>query len=121
MLIGMVLAEDHETIVPIVEGLIARTYNMENNETVDIPNPALTVETGKRGTTVKWMVEQGVKILCSPPINLCELSYNRAREEELSFYRVPPNTTFKKLIQDLENGKLQPENILPMEEVEPSK
>lgn len=120
MLIGMVLAKDKETIVPIVDGEFARVYNTESGEVVDSPNPALELSSGKRGATVKWMVEQGVKILCAPPGTLCELSYNRAQDEKLNFYRLEPETSFVTLKSNLESGNLSVVDALPNEEVEPS-
>ncbi|MFC5588690.1 hypothetical protein ACFPRA_07320 [Sporosarcina soli] len=118
MLIGMVLAKDKETIVPIVDGEIARIYNLESGEIIDSPNPAREVSEGKRGATVKWMVQNDVKVLCAPPGTLCELSYSRAQTENLNFCRVDPGTSFSSLKSHIENGELRIVDSLPNNEIE---
>ncbi|MEH7522652.1 hypothetical protein V7149_05110 [Bacillus sp. JJ1503] len=120
MLIGMILASDKETIVPIIEGEIARIYDTNTKEFSDSPNPALGQTEGRRGATVKWMVDRGVKVLCAPPSMLCELSYTRAQEEQFTFYRLEPGTTFEGFKTHLENGNASFSDCLPENEIEPS-
>ncbi|MEH7122324.1 hypothetical protein V7127_03645 [Bacillus sp. JJ1773] len=120
MKLGIVLAKDNETIVPIVEGEIARIYDTDTGECTDSPNPALGLTEGRRGATVKWMVSQGVKVLCAPPGMLCELSYSKAQEEQLKFFRLESGTKFNELKTKLKNGEVTLSVNLPNNEVEPS-
>ncbi|WP_099364640.1 hypothetical protein [Fredinandcohnia onubensis] len=120
MLLGMVLSNDKETIVPIVEGEIARIYDTETGQFTDAPNPALGLKEGRRGATVNWMVNNGVKILCAPPGMLCELSYSKAQEKQLTFYRLEPSTKFITLQNQIKSGQLNLSETLPDNEVEPS-
>ncbi|PWA07707.1 hypothetical protein DCC39_16355 [Pueribacillus theae] len=120
MIIGMVMSQDKETIVPIIEGSIARIYNTVTEESEDFTNPAMGLKEGRRGAAITWMLKQGVETLCAPPSTLCELSYEKAQEEQLHFYRLEPGTTFAEFQAQLQKGKLNLQESLPDEEIEPS-
>jgi predicted NUDIX family NTP pyrophosphohydrolase len=118
MFIGMVLAEDHETNVPIVDGVIARIYDTNTGICLDSPNPALGLTEGRGGATIKWMVQKEVKVLCAPPGTLCELSYSKDQEENLNFYRLDPETSFSTFEGKLQKQKIGFIDSLPKYEIE---
>ncbi|KKI90496.1 hypothetical protein WQ54_21365 [Bacillus sp. SA1-12] len=119
MIIAMVLGEK-ETIVPIIEGKVIRLYDVKSGDVQDFENPALKVDTGKRGAVIKWLNERGVHILCSPPSMLCELSYETAKQANFRYYRVQKNTPFFSVKQELASNQLELTEALPKNEIEPS-
>lgn len=120
MNIAMVLSGDKEVIVPIVEGEIIRLFNAETGEVKDFENPALKLESGKRGGVIKWLNERGVHVLCAPPSTLCELSYGAAQKENFLYYRIQKDTSFLELKELISNDSLALTGELPENEIEPS-
>lgn len=120
MNIAMVLSGDKEVIVPIVEGKFIRIFNAETGEIKDFENPALKLESGKRGGVIKWLNERSVHVLCAPPSTLCELSYGAAQKEKFLYYRIQKDTSFLELKALIANHSLALTEELPEHEIEPS-
>jgi hypothetical protein len=120
MKIAMTLTGENEIIVPIVEGKVIRLYDVETGVIEDFENPALQVQSGKRGTVIGWLNERRVNLLCAPPKMLCELSYEAAQKEQFHYYRVEPETSFSDLKQLLADKELETTTKLPENEIEPS-
>lgn len=120
MKIAMVLIRENEIIVPIVEGAVIRLYDVETGDIQDFENPALKLQSGKRGAVIKWLNERGVNILCAPPKMLCELSYEAAQKEDFIYYRVQQGTSFSDLKRFISNREIEITRVLPENEIEPS-
>jgi hypothetical protein len=120
MIIAMAITGDQETIVPIIEGETIRLYDTETEQVSDFENPANNLTTGKRSAVIKWANNKGVKVLCSPPSMLCELSYDLARQEQFQYYRVKPHTSFSALQSLIKENGLELVAALPLNEIEPS-
>ncbi|WP_338448895.1 hypothetical protein R4Z09_22150 [Niallia oryzisoli] len=120
MKIAMVLSGEPEIIVPIVEGTVIRLYDTATGDVQDFENPALKLQSGKRGAVIKWLNESGVTILCAPPKMLCELSYEAAQKEDFQYYRITSGTSFSDLKKFITNNLLEITNELPEIEIEPS-
>jgi len=120
MKLALVLAEKNEIIVPIVEGTVIRIYDTETRKHEDFKNPALSLQSGKRGAVIRWLNERGIKLFVTSPNTLCELSYKAAQKEEFHYYRVEAGTSFINLQQLIDNDQLQLTTHLPESEIEPS-
>lgn len=120
MKIAMTLSGENEIIVPIMEGKVIRLYDVETGDNEDFANPALQVQSGQRGTVIRWLNERKVNLLCAPPKMLCELSYEAAQKEQFIYYRVEPGTSFLDLKQLLADKELEITTELPENEIEPS-
>ena len=120
MTIAMVLSGEKEIIVPIVEGEVIRLYDIETGDVEDFENPALKLQSGKRGAVIRWLHDRGVKILCAPPSMLCELSYGAAQKENFCYYRIQNNISFSDLKGLIANNSLELTEELPGNEIEPS-
>lgn len=120
MKIAMTLSKYNELLVPIIEGEVIRIYDTETNEYEDFANPALTLQSGKRGAVIRWLNDRKINILCVPPKMLCELSYEAAQKENFTYFRVESGTSFSEFIKLLENNGLEITTTLPENEIEPS-
>lgn len=119
MLIAAVLNEE-ENILPIVDGTILRIYNTNTKEHIDYENPALHLEEGRRGATLNFAEEKGVTAFVAPPQTFCELSYTKAKKDEIQFFHLEQQISFKEFQQRLDNNKLRIKNELPNEDIAPS-
>lgn len=120
MKLALVLAEKKEIIVPIVEGTVIRIYDTETRQHEDFENPALSLQSGKRGAVIRWLNERGINLLVAPPNTLCELSYEAAQKEEFHYYRVEAGTSFTNLQQLIDQNQLLLNTHLPESEIQPS-
>lgn len=120
MIIAMAITGEQEIIVPIVEGEIIRLYDTDTEHASDFENPANNLNTGKRSAVIKWANDKGVKVLCSPPSMLCELSYDLAKKEQFQYYRVKPHTSFSAFQSLIKENGLELVTALPIQEIEPS-
>ncbi|WP_318503397.1 hypothetical protein [Bacillus sp. T3] len=120
MKLALVLAEQKEIIVPIVEGTVIRIYDTETRQYEDYENPALSLQSGKRGAIIRWLNERGINLLVTPPNTLCELSYEAAQKEEFHYYRVEAETNFTYLRQLIDHNQLLLTDHLPESEIQPS-
>ncbi len=120
MTIAMVLSGEKEIIVPIVEGEIIRLYDAETGNIKDFENPALKLQSEKRGAVVRWLNDRGINILCAPPSTLCELSYGAAQKKNFRYYRIQNDTSFSDLKVLIVNNSLELTGELPENEIEPS-
>jgi len=119
----MILAaviDNEKNIVPIVEGVEIRVYDTETAEYTDFPNPALELEEGRRGATLKFAQGKGATVFIAPPETLCELSYDKARKEQFKFYHLDFNWPFEQFEQKLKEGEIQLQETLPTSEIVPS-
>lgn len=119
MLIAAVLNEE-ENILPIVDGTTLRIYDTNTKIHVDYENPALRLEEGRRGATLNFAEEKGATAFVAPPQTFCELSYTKAKEDEIQFYHLEQEITFKEFQHRLDNNKLRIKNELPEEDIAPS-
>lgn len=119
MIIAAVLDKD-ENILPIVEGTVLRVYNTNTKEYVDYENPALHLEEGRRGATLNFSEEKGATAFVTPPQTFCELSYAKAKKDEIQFFQLEQKISFKDFQQLLDNNKLQIKNELPVQDIAPS-
>ncbi len=120
MKIAMTISGENEILVPIVEGDIIRLYNPETGEFEDFINPALQLQSGKRGAVIRFLNNRKVNLLCAPPKMLCELSYEAAQKEDFIYYRVEAGTSFSELKRLLADNVLAMTKNLPENEIEPS-
>lgn len=119
MIIAMVL-EENERIVPIVEGKIVRFYDTESAQYEDIENPASLLKEGRRGATLKLVIEKGATTFVSPPETFCDLSYQKAKQEGIQFYHILTGLSFFEFEQLIKKAELRTESELPKEEIVPS-
>lgn len=119
MIIAAVV-NDNEEILPIIDGTVVRLYNTSSKEYQDYENPALHLTEGRRGATLKFAEEKGATAFVAPPQTFCELSYAKARKDEIQFYHLDKEITFKAFQQLFENNELQIKNELPDQDIVPS-
>ena len=119
MLIAAVLNEN-EIILPIVEGTVLRIYDTERKVTEDFPNPANDLTEGRRGAALKFAEEKGAKVFVAPPNTFCELSYNKAKKDNIKFFHISQGLSFTSFEQALEKQEIQVQSFLPENEVVPS-
>lgn len=115
MTIAVVL-NDKGIVSPIVEGTILRIIQPDFTYT-DYRNPALDLTEGRRGATLRQAIESGVTTFIAPPATFCELSYKKAKEEQVTFYNVEPNQTYEAIEAALKAGQIKISTDLPAEQV----
>ena len=112
---------DHEgVIVPIVEGVKLRIYNTETGSFEEFENPALGLTEGRRGATLRFAIGKGAVAFASPPQTFCELSYEKAVEENIRFFHLEPGVSFDRFKEQLAGRLVTAEENLPLEEIAPS-
>jgi len=119
MIIAAVL-DEKENIVPIVDGKILRLYNTNTKESSDFAHPALHLKEGKRGATLHFAEEKGATAFVTPPHTFCELSYAKAKQDDIQFYHLEQPVSFQEFKDLLVAHKLLIRNELPDEEIVPS-
>ncbi len=119
MIIAAVI-DKAQKILPIVDGTILRLYNTDTKEYIDYENPALHLKEGRRGATLSFAEEKGATAFVTPPQTFCELSYAKAKKDEIQFFHLEQEITFKEFQALLDNNKLQIKNELPEEDIAPS-
>ena len=91
------IAEDGQTVVPLVNGDTIRIRDTESNEEYELQNPAMSVTSGRRIAVVKALLEHNVASVISPPEAFCAHSYGVATANEMNFWRVKEGSTWKSL------------------------
>ncbi|MBD8033988.1 chemotaxis protein CheY [Solibacillus merdavium] len=114
-----VVVNDEGIVTPIVEGTILRIIQKDHS-IEDFRNPALDLTEGRRGATLRKAIEQGATTFIAPPETFCELSYKKAKEEQISFINIAANQSFAQVIEQVNSGEIQISKELPAEEVVPS-
>ncbi|EKN64012.1 hypothetical protein P9E76_05815 [Schinkia azotoformans] len=119
MIIAIVIDKD-EKIVPIVEGEKIRIYDTETNEYQEFPNPALALEEGRRGSTLKFVEQKGATAFAAPPQTFCELSYEKAIEDQIKFFHLPLGLFFSQFKEQVDQKRIDSKGVLPRNEIAPS-
>lgn len=119
MIIAIVIDKE-EKIVPIVEGEKIRIYDTETNEYQEFPNPALELKEGRRGATLKFAEQKGAKAFAAPPQTFCELSYEKAIEDQIKFFHLPTGVTFSYFQGQVVEKAIDAQENLPSQEIAPS-
>ncbi|ALC80255.1 MULTISPECIES: hypothetical protein [Bacillus] len=112
--------DQNEIIKPITEGVIVRIYREETEEFQDFRNPAMDIKEGRRGAALKLAVENGATAFAAPPETFCELSYRKAKDENVSFYNIASNLSFSEFQKQLTAKTIHLQKELPEKEVVPS-
>ena len=97
MKVAAVIAEDGQTVVPLVSGDIIRIRDTESKEEYELQNPAMSVSSGRRIAVVNALLEQNVESVISPPEAFCAHSYSVAKTNELNFWRVNEGSSWNLL------------------------
>lgn len=119
MLIAVVIDKE-ENIVPIVEGKKVRIFNIETSEYQEFPNPALTLKEGRRGATLKFAEQEGATAFAAPPQTFCELSYEKALEDQIKFFNLPSVISFKQFKEQVDKKVIVVQETLPGNVIAPS-
>ncbi|MEC1718048.1 hypothetical protein [Schinkia azotoformans] len=119
MIIAVVIDKD-EKIVPIVEGEKIRIYDTETNKYQEFPNPALALEEGRRGATLKFAEQKGATAFAAPPQTFCELSYEKAIEDQIKFFQLPLGLFFSQFKEQVDQKRIDSKGVLPRNEIAPS-
>lgn len=114
-----VVVNDEGIVTPIVEGTILRIINQDGT-IEDFRNPALDLTEGRRGATLKKALEQGVTIFIAPPATFCELSYEKAQQEQVEFIHIEANQLFVDVVTAIQAGTYKKTAVLPAEDILPS-
>lgn len=114
-----VVIDEHDIVQPIVEGTILRIIQ-DDFSCIDLRNPALDVTEGRRGAALQAAIGQGATLFVAPPETFCQLSYEKARNEHISFFNIGPNEPFEKVLQAIQAGEIQGVTQLPESEIVPS-
>ncbi len=97
MKVAAVIAEDGQTVVPLVSGDIIRIRDTESKEEYELQNPAMSATSGRRIAVVKALLEENVESVISPPEAFCAHSYSVAKSNELNFWRVKEGSSWNSL------------------------
>ncbi|WNS78345.1 hypothetical protein RRU94_07760 [Domibacillus sp. DTU_2020_1001157_1_SI_ALB_TIR_016] len=119
MLVAVVI-DQKENIVPIIDGSVIRVYNTETNTHEDFHNPAVDLTEGRRGAALSLAIDKGAAVFVAPPETFCELSYEKAKSQNIQFYRLNAYTSFQAFQALIQNQPLPFQNTLPEKEIVPS-
>ncbi|SDD26079.1 hypothetical protein SAMN05421663_108111 [Terribacillus halophilus] len=119
MKLAAVINEDN-FIVPIVEGATLRIYETQTKQISDLENPAPKLKEGRRGAALALARQHGAEAFAAPPQTFCELSYEKAQQEEIVFYNLESPQPFDAFLVLLEQGAAVGEREIASEHVAPS-
>lgn len=111
MKVGAVIAQDGNTVVPLVSGPVVRVFDTDTQTTSDLENPALTATKGKRILVVKLMLEHGVEVVLAPPSTFCEHSYKVAQHEGIRFVNLDAELPWGEAVKHAEETTAQSADI----------
>jgi hypothetical protein len=114
-----IVINDEGIVTPIVEGTVLRILTKDGTAE-DHPNPALDVTEGRRGATLRKAIELGANSFVAPPATFCELSYEKAQQQQVTFINIAANQPFTQVVQQIKSGAISASANLPAEEVVPS-
>lgn len=118
MTIALVV-NDQNIVTPIVEGTILR-FIQDDFTVEDVKNPALDLTEGRRGATLRAAIAKDATTFIAPPATFCEKSYEKALEEQVTFYNIASDQSFDAVLAALKQGELTTTKALPSAEVVPS-
>lgn len=114
MKIAAVVNKNNE-IVPIVEGGEVVIFEAGSLVEERFANPALERTEGRRGATLSFAIDKGVSAFATPPQTFCQLSYAKAINSQIEFYRIAHQSSLADFKEQI--GQLQTRKGLPEEEV----
>jgi hypothetical protein len=114
-----VVVNDEGIVTPIVEGTVLRIIEKDGS-VEDYRNPALDLSVGRRGATLLKAMELGASVFVAPPATFCELSYEKAQQEQVKFFNIEANQTFKQVAEQIKSGAYIATAELPAGVVVPS-
>jgi hypothetical protein len=114
-----VVINDEGIVTPIVEGTVLRIIEQDGTAE-DHRNPALDLTEGRRGATLRKAIELGATTFVAPPATFCELSYEKAQQEQVKFINIEANLTFSQVAEKIQSGAINATADLPADEVVPS-
>ena len=120
MLVAAVI-DKNEIILPIIEGSSIRIFDTEANQFKDYPNPAADLKEGRRGAALRFAEEKGATVFASPPQTFCELSYQKAQDDQVLFFQLERELSFKQFQELVKTQSVRTQKELPAEVVVPSK
>ncbi|SHE35881.1 hypothetical protein SAMN02746089_00132 [Caldanaerobius fijiensis DSM 17918] len=89
-------------VVPLPDGADILIYDTEEGKTYQYHNPGFDVETNRRATTVEFMLQKQVNVVCTVPGAFCPVSKNKAVENSIKFIRLDNNISFQEVLSDLD-------------------
>ncbi|WP_341323728.1 chemotaxis protein CheY [Solibacillus sp. FSL H8-0523] len=111
-----IVINDEGIVTPIVEGTVLRIIEKDGTAE-DHRNPALDLTEGRRGATLRKAIELGATKFVAPPATFCELSYEKAQQEQVKFINITANQTFSQVAQQIKSGAISASANLPADEV----
>lgn len=114
-----VVINDEGIVTPIVEGTVLRIIEQDGTAE-DHRNPALDLTEGRRGATLRKAIELGATTFVAPPATFCELSYEKAQQEQVKFINIEANLNFSQVAEKIQSGAINATADLPADEVVPS-
>lgn len=111
-----IVINDEGIVTPIVEGTVLRILEKDGTAE-DHRNPALDLTEGRRGATLRKAIELGASVFVAPPATFCELSYEKAQQEQVTFINIAANQTFRQVAQQIQSGAIRASVDLPADEV----
>lgn len=111
-----VVVNDEGIVTPIVEGTVLRIID-KDGIVEDYRNPALDLTEGRRGATLRKAIELGAATFVAPPATFCELSYEKAQQEQVTFINIAANQAFSQVAQQIKSGAIPVTTDLPANEV----
>ena len=111
-----IVINDEGIVTLIVEGTVLRILEKDGTAE-DHRNPALDVTEGRRGATLRKAIELGARVFVAPPATFCELSYEKAQQEQVTFINIAANQTFTQVAEQIQSGVTSVSAELPADEV----
>ena len=100
MKVAAIIADDGQTVLPLVDGPFIRIRDTASGAEQELDNPALTATQGRRMATLQAMLEHGVEVVVAPPAAFCAHSHKVAQDQGVRFWNVHAGSTWAKLWED---------------------
>lgn len=120
MMIIAAVIDEQEIIVPIVEGEKIRLYDTETKLYQEFSNPAAQLKEGRRGASLRFAEQRGAVAFAAPPQTFCELSYEKAVEDQVKFFHLAAPLPFSQFKEQIDQKTIAVQEILPENEIAPS-
>lgn len=96
------VVDEEGFIVPLPDGADILIYDTEVGKTYKHHNPGFDIETNRRATTIEFMLQKQVNVVCTVPGTFCPISKNKAVENSMKFIRLDKGIKFQDVLDDLD-------------------
>ncbi|MDI6602092.1 MAG: hypothetical protein QME46_10025 [Thermoanaerobacteraceae bacterium] len=93
--------DDNGEVARLAEGKKIVIYDSDSGTEKMIDNPGPKVTQAKRSAALSAIIEEGARTVVTIPASFCEISYEKAQQNEIKFIRLNEPIPYKNIVKNL--------------------